>query len=228
MDPVLNAGGYFASRFAPDPRRRFLWGALYRYYFSRFIRPGDSVLDLGCGYGDFINAVVARRRVAVDAWADAKEHLGAGVEFHVGPIDNLSFLADRSVNFVLASNVFEHVSQDVFRAVLRQLRRVLAVDGCLCVLQPNYAYAYRHYFDDYTHVAIYSHVSLCDFLQSEGFAILDCSPRFLPLSLRSRVPVHPFLIRVYLRSPWKPFGGQMLVRCRLEGRAGGDARGPGG
>jgi len=27
------------------------------------------VLDLGCGYGDFINNVVARRRIAVDSWS---------------------------------------------------------------------------------------------------------------------------------------------------------------
>jgi SAM-dependent methyltransferase len=214
MGSVVNAGGYFTTRFAPDPRRQLLWGSLYRYYFSRFIRPGDSVLDLGCGYGDFINAVVARRRIAVDAWAEARHHLGAEVEFHLGPIDNLGFLSNRSINFALASNVFEHVSQDVFRAALGHLRRALAVDGQLCILQPNYAYAYRRYFDDYTHVAIYSHVSLCDFLRSAGFDIVSCSPRFLPLSIKSRLPVRPFLIRLYLGSPWKPWGGQMLVRCR--------------
>ncbi len=206
--------GYFATRLGPDRRRQVLWGALYRHYFSGLIGPNDSVLDMGCGYGDFINAVVARRRIAIDAWPDARHHLAAGVEFHAGPIHDLSFLADSSVNFVLASNVFEHVAQDVFRAALAQLRRVLTSNGSLCILQPNYAYAYRQYFDDYTHVAIYSHISLCDFLQSEGFAILGCSPRFLPLSVRSRLPVHPVLIRLYLLSPWKPLGRQMLVRCR--------------
>jgi len=36
----------------------------------------------------------------------------------------------------------------------------------------------------------------------------------LPLSVRSRLPVHPVLIRLYLLSPWKPLGRQMLVRCR--------------
>jgi ubiquinone/menaquinone biosynthesis C-methylase UbiE len=208
------SGGYFATRFIEDPRRQILWDALCRYYFSRFIGPGDTVVDLGCGYGHFINAVTARRRIAVDSWADARKHLQAGVEFHAGSIDDLSFLADRSVNFVMASNIFEHVSQDVFRAVLGQLRRAFANEGTLCILQPNFAYAYRQYFDDYTHVAIYSHVSVCDFLQSEGFEILSCSPRFLPLSVVSRLPIHPLLIRLYLLAPWKPRGKQMLIRCR--------------
>jgi SAM-dependent methyltransferase len=205
---------YFATRLRQDPRRQIVWDALYRYYFSRFIRSGDSVLDLGCGYGQFITAVRARRRIAVDSWAGAQAHLGPDVEFHAGPIDDLSFLGDRSVNFVLASNVFEHVYQDVLRTVLGQLRRVLAHDGTLCILQPNYAYAYRQYFDDYTHVAIYSHVSMSDLLQSEGFEILGCSPRFMPLTVVSRVPVHPLLIRLYLLSPWKPLGRQMLIRAR--------------
>ena len=114
-----------------------------------------------------------------------------------------------SVNFVMASNIFEHVSRDVFRAVLGQLRRAFANEGTLCILQPNFAYAYRQYFDDYTHVAIYSHVSVCDFLQSEGFEILSCFPRFLPLSVVSRLPIHPLLIRLYLLAPWKPRGKQM-------------------
>jgi SAM-dependent methyltransferase len=208
------SAGYFGTRCRPDPRRGVLWRTLYQQYFSRLIRPTDTVLDLGCGYGDFINAVAARRRIAVDLWDDASGHLDAGVEFHRGSIADLAFLGDRSVDFVMASNVFEHVSQDVFRAVLAQLRRALTTDGTLCLLQPNYAYAYRHYFDDYTHVAIYSHVSVCDFLGAEDFEILACVPRFLPLSLRSSLPVHPALVRLYLSSPWKPWGGQMLVRCR--------------
>lgn len=177
----MSGYAYFCTRLPPDPRRRLLWDALYKYYFSRFIGPHDSVLDLGCGYGDFINAVSARRRIAVDTWPDAPQHLVPGIEFHAVEIHDLSFLTDRSVNFVLASNIFEHVPQPVFRLALRQIRRVLAPDGTLCILQPNYAYAYREYFDDYTHVAVYSHVSLCDLLRAEGFEILACAPRFSTL-----------------------------------------------
>ena len=210
----MSGDGYFATRLAHDRRRTILWKSLYRYHFSRFIRPSDTVVDLGCGYGDFINAVVAQRRLAVDAWAGAHEYLEEGIEFRADPIDDLAFLDNRSVDFAFASNVFEHVSQSVFRTVLGELRRVLTADGTLCILQPNYLYAYRQYFDDYTHVAVYSHVSLCDFLRSEGFEILHCSPRFLPLSIKSALPIHPLLIRLYLLSPLKLLGRQMLIRCR--------------
>ena len=81
------------------------------------------------------------------------------------------------------------------------------------LLQPNYRFAYREYFDDYTHVAVYSDRSLCDFLAANGFRVLECRPRFLPLTIKSRLPVSAMLIRLYLLSPWKILGKQMLVRC---------------
>ncbi len=82
------------------------------------------------------------------------------------------------------------------------------------ILQPNYRYAYREYFDDYTHLAVYSHLSLADFLSANDFEVLNVSPRFLPLTIKSRIPVSPWLIRAYLASPIKPMGKQMLVRAR--------------
>ncbi len=81
-------------------------------------------------------------------------------------------------------------------------------------MQPNYRYAYREYWDDYMHVVAYSHVSLADFLAANGYQALDVVPRFMPLTVTSRLPVSPWLIGAYLASPIKPLGKQMLVRAR--------------
>jgi len=97
--------------------------------------------------------------------------------------------------------------------VLAQLRAKLKPSGTLNILQPNYRFAYKEYFDDYTHVSIFSDRSLCDFLQTHGFRILQCCPRFLPLTIKSRLPVFPLLIRTYLRLPIKPMGKQMFIRA---------------
>jgi SAM-dependent methyltransferase len=210
----MSNGIYHATRLAPDPRRDVVWQSLWRYYFSKWITPEDCVVDLGCGYGNFINAVVAKRRVALDIWPAFPHYLDAGVEAVVGPITELGFLDNHAVDFVFASNLFEHLSQAEFRTVLDGLRNKFSLRGMLTILQPNYRYAYREYFDDYTHITVYSHISLADFLVANGYEVLEIHPRFLPLTIKSRLPVSPWLIRAYLSSPLKPQGKQMLVRAR--------------
>jgi SAM-dependent methyltransferase len=204
---------YHETRFGPDPRREVLWKTLCDAYFNKVIRPGDHVLELGAGYAHFINNVRCARRTAIDRWEKLPSLVKPGVEAKVGSVTDLSGLADGQVDFAFASNLFEHLTQAEFASVLLQLKSKLRPGGSLMILQPNYRLAYRRYFDDYTHIAVYSDVSLCDFLRVNGYRIVTSKPGFLPLSLKSRFPVAPWIIRLYLLLPWKPFAGQMLVRA---------------
>ena len=206
--------GYHDSRLSHDLRRDTVWQALWLYYFRKIVPADGCVLDLGCGYGEFINNVAARRRIGLDMWDGIKSHLAPGVEPIVSSVTDLGAIEDDSVDFAFASNLFEHISQDALVAVLAQLRAKLTERGTLTMLQPNYRYAFREYFDDYTHVAIYSHISLADFLVANGWEVLDVKPRFLPLTVKSRLPVSQWLIRLYLALPFKPMGKQMLLRAR--------------
>lgn len=206
--------GYHQTRFEYAPQRETLWSCLFEFYFRRWIRESDCVLDLGAGYGHFINNVKARRRIAVDVWPELAKWVRPGVEAHIGSVTDLSFLKDGDVDFTLASNLFEHIPQDALSDVLRQLKTKLSSRGLLCVLQPNYRYAYREYFDDYTHITVYSHLTMCDFLKACGYEIVECRPKFMPLTIKSRFKVSPALIWLYLRSPVKLFGKQMLILAR--------------
>lgn len=210
----MNRADYHGSRLTEDRRREVLWRCLWRYRFSAMVGPEDCVLDLGAGYGDFINAAVARRRIAVDAWDGFPAHLAPGVEHRVGSVTDLDFIAGGAVDFAFASNVFEHLTRDEFAIVLAALRRILSARGTLTIVQPNYRYAYREYFDDFDHKAIYSHISLPDYLVANGYEVFLVEPRFMPLTVKSRLPVSPLLIRAWLASPLKPGGKQMLVRAR--------------
>lgn len=214
METARLIDGYHETRLAPDPRRDVVWKALWRYYFRHRVQPSDAVLDLGCGYGDFINNVVSARRIAIDLWPGFAAHLDPEVKAIVGPVSDLSSIADGSIDYAFASNLFEHMTQQEFADTLSSLRDKLTPNGSLTILQPNYRYAFREYFDDYTHVSIYSHVSLCDFLAANGFEPVEVCPRFLPLTVKSQLPTWPPLIGIYLRSPLKPLGKQMLVRAR--------------
>ena len=141
-------------------------------------------------------------------------YVGPAVESRIGPVTDLSFLEDRDVDFAFASNLFEHITKEEFASVLGQLATKLSNKGVLCILQPNFRYAYREYFDDYTHITVYSHVTMCDFLRAYGYEIVECKPKFMPLTLKSRFRVTPALIRLYLLSPVKPLGKQMLIVAR--------------
>jgi ubiquinone/menaquinone biosynthesis C-methylase UbiE len=202
---------YHSIRFPPDPRRRVLWQTLLACEFQKQIPPDGVVLELGAGYGHFINQVKSRRRLAVDVWAGMLQHLDAGVEGLVTDIARLEDVADGSLDYVFSSNCFEHVSQQKLIDCLAQLRRKMKPGAMLTIVQPNFKYCAREYFDDYTHVSIYTAQGLGDLLAANGFRVVRCVPRFLPLTIKSRLPVHPWLIRLYLMSPFKPLAKQMLL-----------------
>ena len=213
----MTTSAYHQTRLSYDPKRVTLWRTLVKSVFQRHIGAKDSVLELGAGYGDFINSVRADRRFAIDTWEGMLRYLEPGVEGIVSSITNLSMIPEGSIDFVFASNILEHVSQEEAAECLAQLRRKMKTGGSLNIIQPNFRYSYREYFDDYTHKTIYTDTGLSAFLEANRFAIIECIPKFLPFSIKSHLPVHPLLIRAYLRSPFKPLGKQMLVRARLLG-----------
>lgn len=205
---------YHETRFVSDPKRTTVWRALWKHFFRHRIDPSACVLDLGCGYGDFVNSVSARRRLAVDEWDGMPRHLAPGVEGHVGSVTDLDWVNDGEVDFAFASNLFEHLTKEELVATLAALRPKLSRSGVLTILQPNYRYAFREYFDDYTHVSVYTHLSLADLLRAQGWSLLEVRPRFLPLTVKSKLPVSEMLVAAYLLSPWKPMGKQMLLVAR--------------
>jgi SAM-dependent methyltransferase len=208
--------GYHDSRLTHDPKRDVVWKALWRYYFRHHIKPRDTVLDLGCGYGEFINNVSAKRRIALDLWPDFPHYMASDVETVIAPVTDMSALEDGTIDYAFASNLFEHISQADLALVLDGLRAKLSKGGQLTLLQPNYRFCSSEYFDDYTHISIWSHISLADFLTANGFEVTAVHPRFLPLTVKSRLPVWPPLIGMYLMSPVKPLGKQMLLSARVK------------
>jgi len=208
---------YHSTRLPHDARRNTLWKTLCEAHFQKFVKPDHTVLELGGRDGEFINNIRCGKKIAMDRWAGIAEHLEPGVQALVGEITRLDGVASRSVDFVFASNIFEHLSQAELAETLREVKRVLRPGGTLHIVQPNYRFCYAEYFDDYTHVTVYSDRSLTDFLGVNGFRVLECQPRFLPLTIKSRMPVIPALIKAYLMSPLRPLGKQMYLRAELAG-----------
>src|SRR6202022_3485787 len=80
--------------------RSAIWAVLVGDFFQAWIRRSDTVVDLGCGYGEFLNHVSAACRIGGDLNPDSAGMLEPGVEFHQGRADDLNFLQDASVDVV--------------------------------------------------------------------------------------------------------------------------------
>ena len=122
MAPPVTDRSYHLTRFRPTPDREVLWATLCASFFQQLIAPNFHVLDLGAGYGNFINNVRCARRTAVDRWAALAAHVQPRVTARIGEVTDLSFLEDASVDFVFASNLFEHLTQAEFTHIVLNKR----------------------------------------------------------------------------------------------------------
>jgi SAM-dependent methyltransferase len=209
---------YYRTRFQESEVRGLVWRHIAGWLAAQsLVGPDLDVLELAAGYGDFVRNISARRRVAMDINPLLPDLLPAGIEAVVGDCTDLSRFDEASFDLVFASNFLEHLEwPDVDRCV-DEARRVLRAGGRLILVQPNFRLAARRYFDDYTHRTIFTDQSLPDYLSSRGFSIERCEPRFLPLTVKSRLSAGHRLVPLYLRLPWRPMAGQMLVSARSPG-----------
>lgn len=203
---------YHSVHLKEDQKRAVLWGELTRY-LNRFVPDNAAVLELGAGYCYWINAVKARRKVALDIWDELPKYAADDVRPIIGDLRaGLGVLGNEKFNVALASNLLEHFEPDVTARIVSEVFASMSPGGNFIIIQPNFRFAYKSYFDDYTHRSIFTDVSLPNLLRVNGFVVDHVEPRFMPYSLRDgALPVVPALIRAYLASPIKPFAGQMLI-----------------
>lgn len=201
---------YYNTRFKFNPGRVKVWRAITEY-LQPYVGLNKSVLDLGSGYADFINLVKAKKKYAVDMNPASKEYLDNGIIFINSSSDSLKDIKSNSLDVVFSSNLLEHLDRDQFDSTMRELTRCMKKNAIMIAIQPNYRYAYKNYFDDYTHKNIFTHVSLADAMDEYSLRPIKVIPKFLPFSLKSRLPKSYLLTKLYLNLPFSPMGKQMLL-----------------
>jgi len=205
----------YGARFTSNLHyRKRVWAALVAHWFGRYVRSADAVLDLGCGYGEFINAVTCRAKFAMDLNPDAPAFLAADVTFLAQDCSERWPLADESLDVVFTSNFFEHLpDKTALGRTLDEIRRCLRRGGRLIALGPNIKYLPGQYWDFWDHYIPLTETSLKEALVTRGFAVEVCLGRFLPYTMASG-PQYPIaFLRAYLALPaaWRFFGKQFLV-----------------
>lgn len=201
------------------PAKRAIWKVLCDDFFSKYVRPSDTLVDIGAGYCEFINQIKAKRRIAVDLNPRLEEFAAAGVERLNESCTELPSIADGTADVVFMSNFLEHLpSKQVVMDTLAAAHRVLRPGGHVMILQPNVRLLPGAYWDFFDH-----HTPLTERCLLEALMLLDMEPvrviaRFLPYTTKSLLPQSPWLVSLYLRLPplWWLLGKQsfLLVRKR--------------
>lgn len=194
--------------------RKQVWKVLVAGWFQRFVGKSEAVLDLGCGYGEFSNAIQAGKKYAMDLNPDAPRHLGADVEFLLQDCSARWPLPDSSIDTVFTSNFFEHLpDKAALGRTLDEIRRCLKPGGRLVAMGPNIKYLPGTYWDFWDHHVVLTELSLREALENRNFSTELCLGKFLPYTMAGG-PRYPLsFVSAYLKLPlaWRLFGKQFLV-----------------
>lgn len=196
------------------PRKRDIWKVLCEGFFQKYVRADDVVLDVACGYGEFINNIQAGEKLGVDLNPDTRKYLSPEVVHHPISADSISSIGEAKVDIVFTSNFLEHLpNKEALNRFLDQVMLVLKPGGRYLILGPNLRYLAGEYWDYYDHHLGLTHLSLSEALELRGFVIQQCLGKFLPYTTQGSLPTHPFLVRLYLRIPfaWRFFGKQFFI-----------------
>ncbi len=139
-------------------------------------KPGDAVLDVGCGTGDL--ALVLARRVGsggtvtgIDASPEMiarasqkARRKGAAIDFRLEPVQALSF-PDQSFDGVISSLAFHHFPADLRGQALANIARVLKPGGQVCIIDMMPSSGHRQW-----HAATMTGMhDLAEMLRAAGF-----------------------------------------------------------
>jgi SAM-dependent methyltransferase len=194
-----------------------LWRTLVASFFQPMIPPGAAVLDLGCGYGEFINQIRCGSRFAMDLNPKAAEHLDPAVKFLFQDCSLRWDLPDQSLDVVFTSNFFEHLPDKLaLKLTLLEAARCLKPGGQLIALGPNIKFVQGAYWDFWDHFLSLTELSLSEALDNNGYRVERAVPRFLPYTTINQPAFPMAFVRLYLRLPllWPWFGRQFLVVAR--------------
>lgn len=214
-DQVEELQRIYNERFAKNlAYRRQVWGVLLRSFFQKYIDPNDAVLDLGCGYGEFINAVNCGEKMAMDLNPDAPKHLESGTRFLQQDCSTSWALESDSLDVVFTSNFFEHLpDKSALGRTLSEAHRCLKAGGTLIAMGPNIKFLPGQYWDFWDHYLPLTELSLSEGLVNRGFEIVESFAKFLPFTMVRQRQYPARFLDVYLKLPiaWRVFGKQFLI-----------------
>jgi SAM-dependent methyltransferase len=205
----------YQRRFAADREyRRRVWAVLTRDFFQRFVPQEGAVLDIGCGWGEFVNQIRAKRKFGMDMNPSSPQHLDREVAFLHQDCSQRWPLEDQALDTVFTSNFFEHLpDKPALQATLLEALRCLKPGGRIVCLGPNIKHLPGAYWDYWDHFIPLTELSLKEVLELVGFRVEHCWARFLPYTMVGGIAWPTWVVSLYLKIPllWRWRGKQFLL-----------------
>lgn len=207
----------YSRRFSEHERRKkdVIWRGLAPFFAKRFPTPTRAILEIGAGEGEFLEHARAERRIAIDLNPSIERLRAKGIEPIAGDATRLfEHLDNDSIDLVFCSNVLEHLyDKDQVHQLFREVHHVLRPGGRFLILQPNYRYVGAAYYDFIDHRLELTAESVVEALEVATFHVVECHPRFLPYTTKSRLSRAYWLVPLYVRLPilWRIFGAQAFI-----------------
>ena len=197
--------------------RQRVWKELISRLFSKWVPPESTVLDLGCGYCEFINHIPARQKYGMDLNPDAAVNAAADVAIIPQDCSQPWSVPPGSIDVVFTSNFFEHLPDKMhLERTLSHAWIALKTGGKLIAMGPNVRYVPGAYWDFYDHHIALTERSLEEVMKKCGFAPEKVYGRFLPYTMSGGRTYPLWMVRIYLLFPvfWPVFGKQFLIVAR--------------
>jgi len=215
MTSERNLTQIYEKRFSGHENyRKRVWKILIHDFFSKWVKSTDHILDLGCGYGEFINHISCEVRHAMDLNPKTKSLLDKEIIFHQQDCSESWEIGHNSLDLVFTSNFFEHLpNKESLDRTMGEIKKTLKPGGRIIAMGPNISVLKGKYWDFWDHHVPLSEQSLCELLRIHDFTIEQSYSKFLPYNM-VRVKERPlFLVSLYLKIPflWKLFGKQFLI-----------------
>lgn len=138
-----------------------------------------SILDLGCGYGDFLFAF---KNLGLKCFGADNDGIGIksceakGIEVSKTDLRNEKIKFRKKFDIITCMETIEHFTDP--ENILENVKRLIADDGIFVVTTLNWNFTYKNFFHDYTHVKPYTPRALEKMLLQKGFVIQKILPRF--------------------------------------------------
>jgi len=210
----MNTKKLYQIRFSDRIKQRYnLWLILIKYFFQKFIDENDTVLDLGCGYGEFINQINCGKKYAVDLNSDSAKYLSKKVTFYRQSSTKMKSIKSNLTDKIFVSNFFEHLTREDIILTIQECRRILKKGGQILILQPNIRFCEKDYWMFFDHVTPIDDRALEEVFYSHNFQLKKIILKFLPYTTKSSLPKSSIFIKMYLKFPflWRFFGQQSFL-----------------